>query len=152
MDFSKSGFSAQIAAYLRNKDFQKAYNLSKEFVGKFPNEVISHYLLSESAFWFGRYEEAAMEGRRAYNKSVSDDDMLVSAIVAGSAYFELKQYAKGLEFLKHVESRKTSENLERLLFMFSMAVNDDKEAAEHLSELYKMNQKAAEDIALRYLT
>jgi len=151
MELHRSGYIAQIAAYIRNKSYEKAYEMAKEFAEKFPDEMIAHFFLSESAFWLSKYEEAALEGSKAFNKSATNEDMLASAIITGSAYYELQQYAKGFGLLKLMERRRTNESLERLLFLFSMALNDHSEAASHLNELYGLNQKAAEELAIRYL-
>ena len=151
MELHKSGYISQIAMYIRNKSYEKAYGLAKEFIEKFPDEMTAHFFLSESAFWLRKYEEAILEGSKAFNKSATHEDMLASAIITGSAYYELKQYAKGFDLLKLMERRKTNESLERLLFLFSMALDDQREATIHLNELYGLNQKAAEDLAIRYL-
>ncbi len=151
MELRKSGYIVQSAAYLRNKDYEKAYNLAKEFAAKFPDEVVAHYFLSASAFWLKKYDEAILEGSRAFNKSTSDDDMLRCTIITASAYYELKKYEKGFQLLEIMEKRKTNENLERLLFLFSMARNNGKEAAVHLNELYRLNQQAAEEMIAKYL-
>ncbi len=150
MELHKSGYTSQIAAYLRNKNYEKAYTFSKEFVQKFPNEMVAHYLLSQSAFWVKKYGEAALEGSRAFNKSDSRDDMLACAVITASAYYELKEYEKGHKLLEVMARRKTNESLESLFFLFSIARNDGRAAAEHLNELYRLNQQAAKEMAARY--
>jgi len=151
MELHKAGYISQTVIYIRNKDYERAYSFAKEFAERFPDEMVAHYLLSASAFWAKKYEEAALEGRKAFNKASDYEDMLPCAIVTASSYYELKQYDKGFEFLQTVEKTKTNENLEKLMVLFSLARNDAKEAAAHLNELYKLNQEAAEELALRYL-
>ena len=151
MDFGKPGYTAQVATYLKNQEYGKAYDLGKTFVQAFPDDVVAHFLLAESAFWSGKYEEAAFEGSKAFNKSSNDEDMLACAIITSSAYYELGKYAEGYKLLKMVEPRKKSEELEKLLFIFSLEMNDDKEAMKHVDDLFKLNKKAAEELIVKYL-
>ena len=151
MELHKAGYVSQTVTYIKNKDYEKAYNFAKEFVEKFPDEVAAHYLLSASAFWLKRYREAILEGCRAFNKATKDDEMLPCVMIAASAYYELEEYEKGMKLLQIMEKRKKTENIEKLMFMFSMARKDSKEAAVHLNELYKMNREAAEELAVEYV-
>ena len=151
MEFGKPGYTAQIAAYLQNRDYLKAYSLAKEFTVKFPDEMSAHFLLSQSAFWLGRYDEAAWEGSKAFNKASAEEDMVSCAITAASAYYGGKRYSEGFAILKFAENRKKTANIETMLFMCSLAMNNGREAATHLNELYCLNKKAAEEMAVRYL-
>jgi tetratricopeptide (TPR) repeat protein len=126
MELGKAGYTAQIGFYLKNNEFEKAYDLSKEFVSKFPDEMVPHFLLSQSAFERRLYDEAIGEGSRAFNKSVSDDDMLACAILTGSAYYMTGRYAEGIKLLKSMELKKTNQSLESLLFILSIAIRDGK--------------------------
>ena len=129
----------------------KSEGLAREFAEKFPDDLVAHFFLSTISFWLGRYEEAAVEGSRAFNKSETPEDMLSSAIVAGSSYYQLGKYEQGMDILRHAENRKSNEDLERLMFAFSMAMKNEKEAVMHLNELHRMNKKAAEDLLVRYI-
>ena len=151
MEFTKKGYIAQIAAHLKQKDYEKAYNLAKELVDKFPGEVATHFILSQAAFWLGKYDESAKEGRIAFNKSTSYDDMLTCTILTVSAYLESGKVKEGKEMLNFMENRKSSEEIEKLQFIFSLAAKNEKEAVKHLNDLYEMNHKAAEELVLKYL-
>jgi hypothetical protein len=150
MQLGKKGYISQISLYLNNKDYQNAYNMSKQFIAAFPDELIARFLLAESAFWAGQYHEAALEAHKAFNKATEYDDMLSCALVAGSAHFQLREYQKGMEILKHIERRKSSADLEKMLFAYSMAMHNPQEAAMHLNELHRMNQAAAIKTIDRY--
>lgn len=150
MELHKKGYISQAAIYLRNKDYSKAYSFAKEFIAKFPDEIIAYYFLSAAAFWLKKYDEAAVEGRKAFNKADNYDDMLPCAIITASAYYEMDQFDKGFEILTIMEKKKKTEELEKLLFLFSVAKNDGKEAVVHLDELYKLNRQAADQMAARY--
>ncbi|MBN1169690.1 hypothetical protein JXA56_01575 [Candidatus Micrarchaeota archaeon] len=150
METSKNSYIAQTTAYLKNKNYEKAYSCAKELLQAFPGEMVGHYLASASAFWLKKYDESALEAKRAFNKA-SGDDMIPCAIMAATAYYELSQYDKGMEILRFVENRKMSEGIERLMFIFSLAKNDGREAAVHLNELYRLNEEAAREMLIRYL-
>jgi hypothetical protein len=113
--------------------------------------MISHFMLSKASFWCGRYGEAAAEGRKAFNMAKSDDDLLACAVITATAHYELSEYAKGYELLKTVEKTKTSEELEKLLFIFSVAMEDEEEAVKHVEYLMGLNKKAAEELIVRFL-
>ena len=150
-DLGKNAYIKQNALYLKNKDYGRAYEFSKEFTQKFPGEMIAYFLLAKAAFCLERYEEAAMVARKAFNMASEPEDVLTCAIMASTAYYEMGEYSKGLELLKQVEKIKANEELEELLFIFSLALKDEKEAMKHVQELYKLNKKAAEDFMARYI-
>ena len=151
MEFTKQGYIAQISVFLKQEDSEKAYKLSKEFVNKFPNDVITHFLLCQSAYVVRKFDEAALQGRMAFNKSSSYDDMLACTILTASAYYENGKIVEGWEMLKFMERRKTNENLEKLLFIYSLAVKNKNEAVNHLNELHRINDKAADELVIKYL-
>jgi len=150
MELSKKGYISQTTTYIKNKDYEKAYAFAKEFMQKFPGDMLAHYLVSASAFWLKKYDEAALEAKRAFNKA-SSDDMVPCAVMAATAYYEMKEYDKGMEVLRYVENRKMNESIEKLMFIFSVAKHDGVEAAVHLNELYRLNQEAAQELLVRYL-
>ncbi len=151
MELGKAGCVAQIDFYLKNKEYDKAHGLAGEFVSRFPDEMVSHFLLSRSAFELGLYAEAVNEGSRALNKAVSDKDMLACAVLTGSAYYMSGRYQEGIKLMHFMEQKKTSEDLERLFILLALAIKDGKEAAEHLNDLYQINKVAADEIIRRYL-
>ncbi len=151
MEFSKSGYISQLVTYFKNKDYESAFSFSKDFREHYPDEIIAYFFVAASAYWSKRYEIAAVEGRRAFNKASDIDDMLKCAVITASAYYELGRFDDAFKLLHEIEKSKTNENVEKLLFVLSMKKNDGSEAAEHLSELYRMNHEAAVEIAKKYL-
>lgn len=147
----KESFVKQISLYLKNSDYQSAYSLSKEFIVLFPKELISHFLFSKSAFFLQKYEEALAESRKAFNLASDNDSLIACAILSASAYYELKDYQKGFEFLKSLEKTVSNEQIESLLFVFSLALKNDAEALLHVDLLYKLNKKAGEELIIRHL-
>lgn len=147
----RNAYIKQGALYIKNKDYQRAYEFCREFVQNFPDDMISHFMLSKAAFWAGKYEEAAAEGRKAFNMSKAEEDLAACAIITATAHYELKQYDKGYELLKTVEKTKTSEEIEKLLFIFSVAMDNEEEALKHVEYLMRLNKQAAEELILRFL-
>ncbi len=150
MELTKpSAYLAQISIYLKNGDRESAYSMSKEFANKFPDTMTSHYLLALSALGHGKYEEAKMEGRKAFNLAATQEDMLTCALITGMAYYELKDYGKGYEILLLMESKSKTVELEKFLVMFSLAMNSPEAAARHEEELLRLNSRAALDLIVR---
>ncbi len=147
----KNAYTKQMALYIKNRDYQRAIDFGKEFTREFPDEMIAHFLLAKAAFSLGNYEESKTEGRKAFNLAKSNDDMVTCAVLTSAAYFELHEYSKGLEFLRKMEDIKKTEDLETLLFVFSLALRDEKEALKHIEHLYELNEETAEDLITRYL-
>ncbi|MFH0884204.1 MAG: CDC27 family protein [Candidatus Micrarchaeota archaeon] len=151
MALGKSGYMKQIVIYLSQNDFQKAYELSREYTTNFEKEMISHFLFAKASFALEKYQEAALSARTAFNLSANEDDMLTCAVLASTAYFKLKDYQGGLELLRQMEKIKVSEELEELLFVFSLAMKEESEAVKHLDTLYGLNRKTAENLLIRFL-
>ncbi len=150
-ELGKNAYIKQMIIYFGNQDYQVAYTFGKEFAQKFPDEMVAHFFLAKAAYWTGNHQEAASEGRKAFNLSTVPEDMLATAIIAGTAYYELREYSKGLEMLNGISKNKTSEELETLLFLFNLAIKDEKAALVHVEKLYKMNKKTAEDLMLKVI-
>ncbi|MCI0564141.1 MAG: hypothetical protein MN733_37175 [Nitrososphaera sp.] len=148
VELKKEGYLKQLTLYLNNGDYEQAYGLAKEFAAKYPAEFASNFLLAKAAFWVGKYEETIAHATKASNLSPLPDDLLVCTILASTAYYKLGRYKEGLELLKRMD--KKSEDLEKLLFIFSLTMNDEKEAKIHMDELYRLNKRAAVRILRRY--
>jgi len=150
MEFTKkASYIRQLSLYIRYGDQQKAYFLSKDFVERFPQETCSHFLCAEAAFSMGNYEEAAIEGRKAFNMSKCFDDMLIAALVTSSAYLKRGQYKKGYQLLKEMEKHGHSEELESALIVFCLALSNQEDAMVHFRKLYNLNEKMATEFASR---
>jgi cytochrome c-type biogenesis protein CcmH/NrfG len=124
----KEAFIKQLAVYIRDQDKEKAYDLAGQFVKKFPGEMASHFLFAKAAFDSGRFEEAKLEGRKAFNMSKDPKDLLATALLTSAAYLQLKEYQKGYDLLRDMEKKADSEGLQTALIAFSLALKDDKGA------------------------
>lgn len=140
----KDAFIRQMAIFLGNKQYDSAYEFGREFAGKFPADMVSHYLLAKAAFWTGRYGEAAEEGRKALNLARNPDINACAAITA-SAYYSLGRYPEGYELLSKIKT-KGDEDLDRLKFIFAMVMGREKEAIECIDDLFRINRRAAEKL------
>jgi hypothetical protein len=140
----KDSFVKQIAIYLRQGEHRKAYDLSKALASAFPSQMIGHYLLSKSAFWSEKYDEAYAEAGKAL-RLAGKTDRPPCAILAASALFRLGRYREGRDLLAGIDDKGNGE-LEKLRFAFAVAMGNEKEAVRFLEELYKINRKAAEKI------
>ena len=152
MEFTKkASFIKQINIFIKNKDDNKAYDLARNFVEKFPDDMVSHFLLAKAAFNVKKFEEAKKEGVIAFNKAHVYDDMLAAALLTSTAYLEIKEYRKGFHMLKEMEKKGTSEELQLALLTFSLALNNENEAYDHIVKLYKLNEKKANELIERMI-
>lgn len=144
----KESFVKQIAIYINNVDYQSAYSLAKEFVAMFPGEMVSHFMLAKAAFWSGYYEESVSEGKRAFTHAATPD-FVPCVIVTASACYRLGRYKEGMAMLNGVKDK--TEDLEKLRFIFAVAMDDAKAASSCMDELFRINKKVAEELLLRFL-
>lgn len=149
MELHRSGYIAQISAYIKTGQPRKAHSLSKEMEEKFPDDALAMYLAAESAYWCGDMHEAALGARKAYNRSSEHKDMIACAVLGASAYYEMRDFARALELLKAAEALGKDAQIERLMFMSAMAIGDVKEAALHLDELHRLDPIAAMELVDR---
>jgi len=143
-------FTKQIALFIKNGDYGSAYNLAKEMVQAFPQEMISHFLLAKSAFWMEKYPEAIEEGSRAMNIASQRQDMITCAVLVSNARFMLHEYEKGLTLLELFENDK-DEDIERMLVIFSSAMDRQEYVDKYIRELMKINSKSAKELIERFL-
>lgn len=150
VEFTKVGsFTKQIALFLKHNSYEKAYALAKQMMEKFPDKMITHFLLAKSAFWLGKYKEAVVEGQNAFNKCKKRKDMIACALLLGSAYFMTEEYAKGYKLLR-IFKDDNDEGLKKMLLIFSIIVGKEEVAAEHAQELLEINSNAAEELMKDY--
>lgn len=150
-EFSKpDSYIKQIALLLKNSDFKRSYQLSKEMADEFPKEMMSHFLLAKSAFALGNYEETIIHGRMAFNLSHERPDMISCALLTSTAYFMVEKYDEGLSLLKIFEKDKNGD-VERMLFIFSAVKDNEIEAARHAKELIKINRSTALRLIERFI-
>lgn len=148
-DLGKNAYVKQLLIFLSNQDYQSSLGFGKEFVEKFPAEMISHYLLAKVLYFNKDFAGSAMEGRKSFNLASDPDDILACAITTSTAYYELKEYAKGYELLNSVQ--KSTEDLETLRFVFALALSDENAALKHVQKLYALNKKSAEALMLKMI-
>jgi tetratricopeptide (TPR) repeat protein len=145
-EFSKKGYIKQILIFLESQQADNAYNLAREFAGKMPEEMLAHFLLAKAAFAVEKYDEAAGAARKAFNLASNSEDLATCAVLAATSYYMMKEYAKGYEFLDKIEKIKNNEEIQQLLFFFSVARTDDEAAARHMESLFALNDKTARDL------
>jgi len=136
-------YQKQLILYLNNGSRNQAYDMSQQYANEYPGDMVSHFLLAKSALGVGKYEEAALEARKAFNLAGNEADMAMCAIHACIAYYRLQQYAKGFELLRALESVRTCEETEQLFFLFSLALGDDAEARRHFDAMCNIDSAAA---------
>jgi len=144
----KSAFARQFIIFYKNEDFQKAYELGKEFTAKYPDEMLAHFLLAKSAYLLGRYDEAKTEARKAFNRAANDDDLIVCALLISCASFQLGEHTQAYDVLKSVEFRKPSDDVEHALFVLALAMDDVDLAMKHMDRLFAINEKLAINLIL----
>ena len=145
----KEAFIKQLVIYLRDDEYTKAYELAQDFVKRFPDDMICHFLLARTAFGVLKYEETKTEARKAFNMSKSYEDMLATALLASTAHLELREYTQGYGLLREMERQGDSAELETAMVVFSLAQRDSKELVSHLDRLYRLNERLALDLAMR---
>jgi tetratricopeptide (TPR) repeat protein len=148
----KPPYVKQIAIYFQQGEYQKAYELSEEFVEKHPDSMASHFLLAKSAFWINEFEQARDESKKAFNLSNGEDEIAVSGILLACSHYRLKDYEKGIEILRLLKSKAgTGESIMKLKFVFALALHDEPAAMRHLDQLYDVNKKEASRIMLKLI-
>jgi len=144
----KESYAIQINYYLKNGKISEACELSREMVKKFPKEPLSHFMAAKSYYLSGLYEQARMEGLKAFNLSHSKADMMVSAIVTASSMFMLNQYEKAHKMLLPFEKERNQE-VKKLMIILSVVLENENEAAKYYRELDDINRAAAEKFIRR---
>ncbi|MFH1520082.1 MAG: hypothetical protein ABID61_00385 [Candidatus Micrarchaeota archaeon] len=138
-------YQKQLILYLQNNCNEQAYDFAKQYVNEYPEDMVAHFLLAKSAIASENFGEATIEARRAYNLAKNEADMIMCVIHACVAYYKLGEYTKGFELLKATEHIRSCEETEQLFFLFSLSVNDDKEAEKHFTNMFAINNIAAKE-------
>ncbi len=148
---SEPPYIKQIAIYLNQKKYQEAHNLSKQFVEKFPNLMISHLLLAKSAFWLNDFETAKDESLKAFNLSNGQAELTVSGILLACTYYRLREFQKGMDLIILLNTELPGrENIAKLKFVFALSLHNEDAALRYLDMLYEINEKAAEKFLTRF--
>jgi hypothetical protein len=140
----ENAYQKQIILYLGNRCFRQAYDFSMEYVSAYSEDMVAHFLAAKSALKIERYEDAAIEARKAFNLAKDDADLLMCAIHAGVAYYRLGEFRKGYELLGLMADRKPCQELEQIMFLFCTALSLDIEAASHFNAMFRMDGSAAD--------
>ncbi len=149
---SRSPYIKQISIYFKNGDYNKAYDLSKEFAEKFPNDMASHFLFAKSAFWLNNFQVAEEESTKAFNLSVGNDELAIVGILRVCAYYRLKKYQKGMQLLNLLKTKLPQrEEIAKLKFIFALALHNEPAAMRHLDMLYEINENAASELIMKIL-
>jgi tetratricopeptide (TPR) repeat protein len=136
-------YQKQLILYLNNRAFGQAYDFAGQYVKEYPDDMVSHFLLAKAALWQEKYDEAAIEARKAFNLARNEADMAMCAIHACIAYYRLQQFDKGFELLQVLERIRTCEETEQLAFLFSLALGNDTEARKHFDAMFNIDSSAA---------
>jgi tetratricopeptide (TPR) repeat protein len=145
VEWSPTAYTKQIELYIKNRDFGKALALAKEYVEKNPDELIPNFMMGKCCFWAGKINYGLKYARKAFNLSREKDDLIMCGILLASIYFRARKYKEGHSLLHKLEAE-GNEDVEKLLLIFSIAMNDEGEMKKHLEELYKINSRSVEDI------
>ncbi len=151
MEFSKpEAYMRQISIYLKEQMDQQAYDLSKEFVKKFPGELLPHILLAESAFRLKRFDECKVEARKALKYAKTENDIRFCTMIFSTACFQRKDYIEGYETLKAACTGKFIPEVEEILLVFSIAMADEAKAIRHMQNLMVLNRSRAMQLMKDY--
>ena len=138
-------YQTQLILYLQNQSNSQAYEFAKQYVVEYPEDMVAHFLLAKSAIASEHFEDATIEARKAFNLAKNEADMIMCVIHACVAYYKLGEYTKGLDLLKASEHIRTCEETEQLFFLFSLLVNDDREAERHFTAMIATDEGAAKE-------
>lgn len=149
---SQSPYIKQISIYFNNSDYKSAFSLSQEFASLFPDEMISHFLYAKSAFWLDSLETAKEEALKAFNLCKGEDDLAVAGILLSCIYYGQREYEKGILLLNLLRTKLPQrEEIQKLKFVFALALHDESAAMRHLETLYEINKKAASDFIVKFI-
>jgi hypothetical protein len=145
VEWSPVAYNKQIELYIKNKDYEKALALGLEYVEKYPEDMIANFMMAKASFWDKKLDLGQKYGRAAFNKARKKDDLIMCGILLASIYFQARKYKEGYSLLNSLKA-KGNEDVEKLLFIFSIAMEDEEEIKKHMEELYRINSRAIEDI------
>ncbi|MBI5227364.1 CDC27 family protein [Candidatus Micrarchaeota archaeon] len=146
----KESYIKQIGLYLQNTDYQNAFATSKDYVTVFPKEPSAHYLLARSLFLLQKYAEAKNEARLAFNMADGKKDLVFCATLLSACYFALGQKQQAYDLLSPYSTESGTE-IEKLMFLFSSAMDKVEEASEHLERLFVLDAKAAQELVDNFI-
>lgn len=149
---SQPPYIKQISLYFDNSDHKSAFSLSQEFASAYPDEMISHFLYAKSAFWLDSFETAREEALKAFNLCKGQDDLAVAGILLSCVYYNRKEFEKGILLLNLLRTKlPQNEEIQKLKFIFALALHDEPASMRHLEDLYEINRKSASDFIAKFI-
>jgi hypothetical protein len=149
---SKPPYLKQISIYFEKGRLKDAYALSRDFTEAFPDYMLSHFFLAKAAFWLNDFSTAESEAFIAFNLSRGQDELAVAGILRACTYYQLKKYKEGMKLLGLLKTRLPQrEEIEKLKFIFALALHDGRAALRHLGLLYEINEAAASSLIAKIL-
>ncbi len=146
----ESSFTKQILIFWKGREYDKAHELSSEFVKAFPQSLMAHYMLAKCCMKFKNYPTAMAEGHKAFNLAESNEDLVATGVFLSCVYYHLRRYSKSLEILNALKEF-GDEKVEKAFFILSLCVNDPTEALMHVDALYMINKEVANDFVDKFL-
>jgi hypothetical protein len=114
--------------------------------------MISHFLCAKSAFWIDSFDTAREEALKAFNMCKGEDDLAVAGILLSCIYYSQNEYEKGILLLNLLRTKlPQNEEIQKLKFIFALALRDEPAAMRHLEDLYAINKKSASDFIVKFM-
>jgi hypothetical protein len=149
---SQPPYIKQISIYFNNSDYKSAFSLSQEFASAFPDEMLPHFLYAKSAYWEDSLEIAREEGLTAFNLCKGQDDLAVAGILLACIFYGQRDYQHGMDLLNLLRTKlPQNEEIQKLKFIFALALHDENSAMRHLEDLYAINKKSASDFIVKFI-
>ena len=145
----KEPYIRQIALYISNKEFDRAYILAQDFSSKFKGELIAHFLMAKAAFRLKKFYEASIAARKAFALANNKQDMIICAIILAASYYVLGDRIQAYQVLNKFKSDENPD-IEKLMLIFVLSAQNEGEAMQHIEKLYSVNRRLAEDFIQRF--
>lgn len=142
----------QITVFLGDERYQEAHELALDFVKKFPDNMIAHFLLAKTSYCIEDFELSKSEGRIAFNMCKAPGDMASCAIITASAFYRLNEFEKAMEMLRSIEKTQINEEIEELMATIAFAMENEEEALLHIDRLMKINKNAAQKLIEKFIS
>ncbi len=78
------------------------------------------------------------------------EDMIICSIILSSAYYLNGNNEECYDLLNKMQID-GNPDADRLMFIYSLAINDKQKAMEHIDKLYKINRRLAEEFIMKFL-
>ncbi|MGV8085172.1 MAG: hypothetical protein ACP5N9_02870 [Candidatus Bilamarchaeum sp.] len=142
----------QISVFLNDQKYTEAHELALDFVKKFPDNMVAHFLLAKTAYCIEDFELSKSEGRKAFNMSKAPGDMTSCAIITASAHYRLNELERAMEMLRSVERTQISQEIEEMMATIAFAMENEEEAFIHIDKLMKINKQVAQQLIEKFLS